>query len=177
MKFFTPELYRRFTDRHIKESIKASKLWDVADREYTAHLNSIQDVLTDGARKLSESCFHDRIIDSVSHSSLDLDSRAFRLPDHSISTTTVVLRNLDEPAFADLLMYFGVVQIEEISHGIEYPFHPNANEWRYDELYLQKNGFVQHILLGNGKELVIPFSDVAIYRIRLPNPVEMASVG
>jgi len=66
----------------------------------------------------------------------------------------------------------GQSNVNEIQHEPTHPFHPETREWLYDELEFKEHRvplYVHRILMSNGVERIVPFFDVMIKSIPIPN--------
>jgi len=174
MKFYTPELYRRFNDLDSRVAAKANDDWESADEAYAESLKRISPSFTKCVERLAKSCYHDFVVVSreqqLLHLGADPKQRSKSRWPFPIPTYTLVLRGGDR---IEILTYYLRDEVSETQIDPTYPFHPEMHEWMYDEVDTQADGFVHRILMSDGIELEIPFVDVMIQSVPDRRPIEV----
>jgi len=178
MNYFTAELYRNFNHSDRNVSRAAAVTWRTAVQEYRVRLRTIESSFPNGVRQLAATNFHDHLV----------LTREFRLPVAGHNGTSnghlpwqfpipVFIILLSDPEHRDRLhsvMYCLRSEPRVVQHESAHPFHPQANEWRYDELDFIEGtqSFVHRILFGDGMELEISFYDVMLFDLPLSHSIE-----
>ena len=153
MKYFTPELIARgkSNDNRVLNEVEAA--WDDRCEQYGVYLDAVQGEFPPGLKHIEDSYYlHDATV-------LGMGRR---------NGTFVIVLQLDPPPESLLIFAYQLVE----SPGINADALPEAVrfkgdvvEWQYDEIEKVAGSpptWRQSILLSNGWEVVLHFTDVAV---------------
>jgi hypothetical protein len=149
MRFFTPELYRRFNaPEGLEETHEA---WEKALKDYEQHLRAIRPHMPQSVKQLSKLCLH------------DAEVLAVLAP---FENTATVLLKQENTLYC--LLYRLVGQVREHGSADDWPYSKQRKHWLYDELDAEPAGrkeYRHRILFSDGSVLELPFASVSIHRI------------
>jgi hypothetical protein len=173
MRFFTPELYRRFNSSNDEQADEANEAWEKAIAKYQQHLNDIRGGLPTEVRKLTELSLHDAELLGIEEDFRPFPSVAKNSAEQFWSAIAIVSLMHDDDVLS--LIYFLWDKIRK-RPAEEWPFSRDRLHWLFDEIDVVSNGgpFVHRILLSNGTAFEIPFASVVVYRLPL-RPQESAN--
>ncbi len=165
MKYFTPELYLLGSSSNETEVDRAEAAWDLAIHQYQQYLKAHRSEMPANVRELADSCFHDASL---------LDWRIHEFgPRRRMATVSLEQRHeIIE------IIYFVWSTPRRTRRRKTWPFSPKEVCWLYDEIEIVDDspvhfpsfGYIQRVLLSDGSELEIPFSDVVVHRIPAKKP-------
>jgi len=179
MRFFTPELYLRFTSPDDAVADAANDEWEVATEAYRHHLQRLRERTRGGLAEIASSCFHDAEVvgHSPSHPEWELPFALWReFPPfrHMRELSPFPLLGTQVP-FSLALFLEGkprvltyIVWDEWQRHGPigDWPQEKGTLRWLYDEVDAVWDRFgmyLHRILLSDGSVWEIPFSRVTIF--------------
>lgn len=167
MKFFSPELYRRFNSSDDDEADRADEEWEVATRGYRAHLHRLDRQFSRQAKALGELCLHDAEVVAT-------DQIADFVP-VSIAATGSVSTGAWIVSVAHgreivTLFYSLWDPLREQAPGKGWPFSKRRPQWLYDEIDVgpAAGTFLHRILLSDGRTLEVPFVSAIVHRLPTP---------
>lgn len=162
MKYFTPELLEQLNSRDELRMMAAMTAWDQNERRYEKRLQSLASVLPASALRLvEEHYFHDAQVVTISYSE-----------EKSLS---IILRSKDKLRVLTFLLNGNPILREP-----EKPpaFASEGLLWLYEELDRNRKGALLRLLLSNGSELEIPFTDVNVNAFEIhPVPAKRVAKG
>jgi hypothetical protein len=171
MRFFTPELYRRYNSPDDAVALAADEEWEQAIARYGEYLAQFQGRMPSQVAKLAELCLHDGeiLLRQEQQQPLDLfwfdEPPGRRLGPIWYGAATLAVKLGDELV---TLFYFLYDHIAEQPAPPDWPFSKQREHWLYDEIHWQpgeRGRFTHLILLSSGVVLSIPFSTVMITSI------------
>jgi hypothetical protein len=181
MRFFTPELYRRYNSKDDEVALAADAEWEAAIVKYHQHLDHLQEKMPSQIIELSKLCLHDGEILQRQEQQHPLSFWCFeerpgpgRFSPFWYGLATLAVQ-LDNELVT--LFYFLCDHITEQPAAEDWPFSKKREHWLYDEVHWQggdRGGFTHLILLSSGVVLTIPFGTVAISRFPF-SPVNAGS--
>lgn len=118
MRYFTPELYRRFNSADETEADDADAQWEQALQAYRKHLDEIQNRLPENACRLTALCLHDAEF-------LDIEK--------SVDPHLAVI-SVHQNGTILSLIYVLWDQLREHSPSPDWPFSKERVHWLYDEI-------------------------------------------
>jgi hypothetical protein len=165
MQYFTPELYLQFNSADDAEVDRAETAWDAAIQNYQRYLKTHRAKMPANVRALAGTYFHDAWL-------LDWQIHEFG-PKRRMATLS-----LQQKDTITELIYFLWDSPRRGKRRKNWPFSPENVCWLYDEIEVVDDcpslypsfGCLQRVLLSDGSELEIPFSDVVLHRIPAKNP-------
>jgi hypothetical protein len=164
MKFFTPELYRRYNSLDDAVADQADQEWESNVRAYKGfiarHVGDMNDRVRELAERLS---LHDSELLSIQED-VPNDGGPL-LPFHPIPVATVSVKN--DQTVTSLIYFLWSQQIEQAHPQRDWPFSTRHIHWLYDEIDVERQSslppFYWHrILWSNGSIISIPFFDVVV---------------
>ncbi len=177
MRFFTPELYRRFNSSDDNEADLANNEWESAIERYQTHLAGIEDKMPSQVRKLSELCLHDAAIlgyEQEMQSSFSFPGSA----SPSVLWMNIAIFSLGQEGILRSLIYLLWDRVREFPVPENWPFSQNKKCWLYDEIDLageQPGMFLHRILFSDGSISEIPFISVIQSVVTMPTAEEGAT--
>lgn len=163
MKFFTPELYRRYRSLDDAVADRAQEDWETATEKYRRHLTSFEERMPAQVRLLAqELCLHDATFLSLQDTLNASALRGWR----KTYAPVVALSVIQDDAIVTLVYgTWGKVRAKAAPRT----WHSTGTDkrWLYDEVDLagtNQNRFWHRILFSDGGELDVPFTDVMIHR-------------
>ncbi len=155
MRYFTPELYLRFSSGNPAVARSAEAEWEQANQDYHRYLESITPKMPTQAKDYAENiCLQDTEL---------IDLRETR--SERAATIAMVVRN--ENKCHIYLTYFSPGTIRQITAISAWPTRPGLVHWLYDEFASderQPGLFLHKIMLSDGRQVEIPFVDVSVRR-------------
>lgn len=170
MRFFTPDLYRRFNSPDDDEADRANAAWEATIQKYQSHLDGLRPQMTSQVRKLADLCLHDAEVlsfDQEAHAVGPLPDPVWPAP--LWSALAILSFQSDAKVFS--LIYLLWDGVREHAAPADWPFSKVRKHWLYDEIDLapdQRGMFVHRILFSDGSVLEIPFYSVILYSFPLP---------
>jgi hypothetical protein len=190
MMFFTPELYARLNSPRSEEFDRASKEWDAALGHYREEIEFLSSRMPNRIRQLATKYrFHDSEVLSMAVETAETTSRSNGLsrsgkPGEASEYFTFTLMSELWAHFVFYVLSRPIVRKQHVDVDV---FCGEKVFWLYDEvrpdpqmpsseitpdahgaIVSGRSNFVHGVLLSNGLELEIPFSDVFIQAIPLP---------
>jgi hypothetical protein len=161
MRFFTPELYLRFSSNDDAIADQADREWEVAVQAYQQHLQHIHSQLPDDVRKLTQLCLHDAELLKYEHS-----------PAAQSWPETVILA-VQQGQTMSTAIYLIAGHPAEIPAPANWSVGRGPVQWLYDEVAVAERGYKHRILFSDGHVLVIPFQSVILhtFAIHLPEQI------
>ena len=163
MKFFTPELYRRFNSPDDTIADRADEEWERAVRDYKSYLSEHSVGMNDRVKELAEGrSLHDAELLSIQE---DVPDRYHPTPLNApVPVATVSVRDGGE---ITNLIYLLWSRMEQSPPEADWPFSGLRTHWLYDEIDVEPRPsyfpFYRHeILWSDGRVVSIPFFDVII---------------
>jgi hypothetical protein len=163
MRYFTPELILMGQSNEEAILDEQERLWEEAGARYVAYLDTIRPRFPPGLRHLDEHYYlHDAVIQGMGQR-----DRSF-----------VIILQLDTPPQSILTLSYDLVEAPRILKDV-LPAESCGTgprvDWQYDEIEMGPGDpptWRQSILLGNGWELTLHFSDVQVQEVQaiLPAP-------
>jgi hypothetical protein len=161
MKYFTPDLIRRFGSEDPEIADKADAEWEEGGERYAAYLKAVETQLPPGIKQLHDHYYlHDAVVFSMGRQ----DGRF------------VMVLRLDTPPRDFLILTYdlwGEPVIREDILPLEHRCKTQV-EWMYDEVEPGPEGapqWMQSILFSNGWEVCLPFSDIHVQPMRSVLPL------
>ncbi len=150
MKFFTAELLEQMNRGDGESFLAAHNAWDKNEARYKQHLATLESKLPDPAWQLAKACYHDAQVLTISYN----DS----------SKLSIILR-------VGKLLHVLTFELAGSSIMTEPESRPNfASDgllWLYEEWDFRRGRNILRVLLSNGSELEIPFSNVSLEKLRV----------
>lgn len=166
MRYFTPELYRRYNSSNDATANRADEEWEAAIESYGEYLNSIRERLPKRVAWLAEMNLHDAEL-------LDVGRRG-ELPT-LMSVAVLPLRSDDR---ITILLYRQTQEPSVVVSPTSWPFSKEPLHWLYDEIALVCDApltFQHSILVSDGRVLQIQFNDLVVREYDLePAPIRSA---
>lgn len=161
MKYFTPELYRRFHSPDRNDVVKAHDDWEAAIESYRRQLKEIGPKMTANSRQLANTlCLHDADY---------LGMAVLPTPDAGKPLAVLLTR---QDAARSFLVYLLADQPLTRVVDFEWPFSTEQVHWLYDEFDIDENGLQRHeILLSNGQIVTLRFFEVQFIQHKVEEPV------
>lgn len=179
MRFFTPELYRRFNSSDEAVADEASEAWETALAEYRRHLADVRDRMPSSMRKLTDVCLHDAELlscEQVVEPFFPFPLEFFGPPPFWSALAIVSLRQGETIVS---LFYLLWDRVRDHAPGADWPFSKERIHWLYDEVDVAPNAhgrFLHRVLWSDGRVLEIPFLSVVIHRPPLTLPRNSAVI-
>jgi hypothetical protein len=183
MKFFTPELHASMNSLSDEEFDRANAEWHSALKMYRANLESIEALMPRRTRELAMLQLHDAEILVMSREPSEQITWSGTPAFEKRAVEFFYLTLLSE-LFVTNIFYVLSRTIEIEKHNLK-GFHEGTRYWLYDEVrpeisltmsgepgsfqlnYQPSIPFAHHVLLSDGVELRIPFSEVIIKAVPL----------
>lgn len=168
MNYFTPDLILRGQSQDPQVVDDVERLWDNACERYRAHLDSIRSKMPSGLRHIED---HYYLHDAKIHG-MGKKDRSF-----------LIVLQLDTPPHSLLTLTYDLLRdpvVKQTALPLEYSSLPGSTAWEYDEL--DQDGkdpaaWHQVILLSNGWEVCLTFSNVAVQEVQSLFPVQVEVVA
>lgn len=166
MRFFTPDLYRRFNSPDEAEADRADADWELAIQNYRDHLDEFRDGLPSQTRELARLNLHDA----------ELIACEPKLIPDEFWPGVAILSVRQGGKVVDLIYHLWAV-VRELPPPAEWPFFEERKHWLYEELDIAPGPrtFLHRVLWSDGSVLVIPFTSVLIHRFALPRKPEASA--
>lgn len=169
MRFFTPALYMRYNSDDDAVADRADAEWDRAIRAYKKHLQTLSDHLNERVRSIAETlCLHDA---EILNFQAAIPLHPFFHPPFSPGAATISLRNDGKIVN---LFYLLWEEVGEATAPKGWPFSRQRVHWLYDEFDRPEahspDLFWHRILLGDGRVVSIPFTDLIVNAFPEENP-------
>lgn len=151
MRFFTPDLYRRFNSSNDAVADRANADWDKALEAYRIHLGRLQKKMPQSVKELSTLALHDAEIVTRFEKGPRAASPFW------LGYSAIILRQNGNLL---ALIYFLWNEVEERESISDWPFDRTKVHWLYDEIDTASESqhlFLHRILLSDGRVLQIPF--------------------
>lgn len=144
MLYFTPELYLAYQNQNDAIADAAGDQWDAAIEAYRFSFDNVKHLLSNDFRAFFDTiCLHDAEV-------------VGELKVNGFYALGVLPEDVSEP----IALFYRLVKPVEVREDV-FPKHLQSNRpyWLYEEAGVEGDHLSQNILLSNGKEVIIHFSD------------------
>jgi hypothetical protein len=169
MRFFTPDLYRRFNSPNDEVADRANDDWEAAIKNYQRRLEEIGDRMPSQVKRLAELSLHDAAILSEEE-----EVQPWRRHVNSPLPSpwwAVAIISVKRGQKALSLIYTLWDHVKKDAAPDDWPFAKEHRHWLYDEVDLVEPGqFLHRILISDGTVMAIPFVSVITHEFPWPAP-------
>jgi len=172
MRFFTPDLYRRFNSANDREADRADEEWEAALVAYQTHLDGLRDRMSSQVKKLATLSLHDAELLAVDQT---IGPSTTSLPKRFPFWYAIGIISVAHEGQIVSLIYLLSDAIREHHASRGWPFSRERPQWLYDEIDISSQApgtFLHRVLLSDGRVLEIPFASAIVHRLPFPQDGE-----